>query len=172
MTSALGRLSDAEAMMLFDVLNVLPDGFLAKVDRASMGASLETRAPLLDPAVFELVWRLPPEWKVEATRGKVLLRELLWDFVPQQLVERPKQGFGIPISPWLRGPLRDWAEGLLDERRLQREGFLEADSIRDSWKKHLAGTHDCLSEIWSALVFQQWYAQQRHPQSSGDLRAA
>jgi asparagine synthase (glutamine-hydrolysing) len=168
----LGQLNDAEAMMLFDVLNVLPDDFLVKVDRAAMGASLETRAPLLDPEIFELVWRMPVEWKVDASRGKILARELLSDFVPSRLVERPKQGFGIPISPWLRGPLREWAEDLLDQGRLRREGFLQPEPIRERWKRHLEGTHDCLSEVWSALVFQQWYADQRRPQSSRDLRAA
>jgi len=155
------QLSDAEAMMLFDTFNVLVDDFLVKVDRASMGVSLETRAPFLDPAIFEFAWRMPLAWKIGALHGKVLLRELLGELVPARLIDRPKQGFGIPLGPWLRGPLREWAESLLDERRLRSEGFLDAHRIREKWQQHLAGTHDRQNEIWSALVFQEWLANQR-----------
>ena len=154
-------ISSAEAMMLFDTLNILPDDFLVKVDRASMSVGLETRAPLLDPQVFELAWRLPLEWKLEAHSGKRALREVLHQLVPPALVERPKQGFGIPIGAWLKGPLREWAEGLLDERRLRREGFLDAQSVRGKWREHLAGTRDRQNEIWGAVVFQQWLAHNR-----------
>jgi asparagine synthase (glutamine-hydrolysing) len=157
------ELTDVEAMMLFDTLNVMADDFLVKVDRAAMGVSLETRAPLLDPALFELAWRMPMAWKVGAHSGKVLLRELLADFVPARLIDRPKQGFGIPVGPWLRGPLRDWAEALLDPQRLRAEGFLDAQRIREQWAQHLAGTHDRQNELWSALVFQEWLASQRKP---------
>jgi asparagine synthase (glutamine-hydrolysing) len=149
-------IADAEAMMLFDTLNVLPDDFLVKVDRASMSVSLEARSPLLDPNLFELAWRMPLAWKLGANTGKLLLREVLYEFVPPAIVDRPKQGFGIPVGAWLKGPLRDWAEALLDERRLRREGFLDARSIRRKWSEHLAGTHDRQSEIWGAVVFQEW----------------
>jgi asparagine synthase (glutamine-hydrolysing) len=148
----------AEAMMLFDTLNILPDDFLVKVDRASMSVSLETRAPLLDPVVFELAWRLPLDWKLQANSGKRALREVLHRYVPAAIVERPKQGFGIPVGSWLKGPLRDWAESLLDERRVRREGFLDPTSVRRKWQEHLAGTHDRQNEIWGAVVFQEWLA--------------
>ena len=151
-------LPPAEAMMLFDTLNILPDDFLTKVDRASMAVSLETRAPFLDPQVFELAWRMPLAWRIGANTGKLMLRELLRDFVPAAIIERPKQGFGIPVGAWLKGPLRPWAEELLDERRLRREGYLSPGPIRRKWAEHLAGTHDRQSEIWAAVVFQEWVA--------------
>lgn len=154
----LASLPPAEAMMLFDTLNILPDDFLTKVDRASMATSLETRAPLLDPRLFEFAWRLPLEWRISASVGKLLLREVLREFVPDEIVDRPKQGFGIPVGSWLKGPLRPWAESLLDERRLRHEGYLSPGPIRRKWAEHLAGTHDRQSEIWAAVVFQEWLA--------------
>jgi asparagine synthase (glutamine-hydrolysing) len=157
----LASLPPAEAMMLFDTLNILPDDFLTKVDRASMAVSLETRAPFLDPRLFEFAWRLPLEWRISATAGKLLLREVLRRFVPGEIVDRPKQGFGIPVGSWLKGPLQDWAESLLDERRLRREGYLSPGPIRSKWAEHLAGTHDRQSEIWAAVVFQEWLAGHR-----------
>jgi asparagine synthase (glutamine-hydrolysing) len=154
----LGALPPAEAMMLFDTLNILPDDFLTKVDRASMAVSLETRAPLLDPEVFEFAWRMPLEWRISGNIGKVLLREALRELVPDEIVERPKQGFGIPVGSWLKGPLRPWAESLLDERRLRQEGYLSPGPIRRKWAEHLAGTHNRQNEIWAVVVFQEWLA--------------
>ncbi|HVN44313.1 MAG TPA: asparagine synthase (glutamine-hydrolyzing) [Steroidobacteraceae bacterium] len=151
-------LAPAESMMLFDTLNILADDFLVKVDRASMSVSLETRAPFLDPELFEFAWRMPLEWKLGPRTGKILLREVLNEFVPAAIVERPKHGFGIPVAQWLKGPLRDWAEALLDERRLREEGFLSPGPIRRKWAEHLAGTHDRQNEIWCAIVFQEWLA--------------
>lgn len=158
MSGWLASLPPAEAMMLFDTLNILPDDFLTKVDRASMAMSLETRAPLLDPGLFEFVWRLPLEWRISTDVGKLLLREVLRELVPDEIVDRPKQGFGIPVGSWLKGPLRAWAESLLDERRLRREGYLSPGPIRRKWAEHLAGTHDRQNEIWAAIVFQEWLA--------------
>jgi asparagine synthase (glutamine-hydrolysing) len=154
-------LPDAEAMMLFDTLNILPDDFLVKVDRAAMSVGLETRAPLLDPRLFEFAWRIPLTWKLGAHSGKLFMRELLSELVPARLVDRPKQGFSVPVGRWLKGPLRDWAEALLDERRLRSEGFLAPQSVRRKWAEHLAGTHDRQNEIWSAVVFQEWLASTR-----------
>jgi asparagine synthase (glutamine-hydrolysing) len=154
----LASLPPAEAMMLFDTLNILPGDFLTKVDRASMAVSLETRAPFLDPDLFEFAWRLPLEWRIGPSAGKIMLREVLRGFVPTEIADRPKQGFGIPVGVWLKGPLRPWAESLLDERRLRQEGFLSPGPIRRKWAEHLAGTHDRQSEIWAAVVFQDWLA--------------
>jgi asparagine synthase (glutamine-hydrolysing) len=154
----LASLPPAEAMMLFDTLNILPGDFLAKVDRASMAVSLETRAPFLDPDLFEFAWRLPLEWRIGPSAGKLMLREVLRGLVPAEIVARPKQGFGIPVGVWLKGPLRPWAESLLDESRLRQEGFLSPGPIRRKWAEHLAGTHDRQSEIWAAVVFQEWLA--------------
>jgi asparagine synthase (glutamine-hydrolysing) len=159
-------LPPAESMMLFDTLNILADDFLVKVDRASMSVSLETRAPFLDPELFEFAWRMPLEWKLGPRAGKLLLREVLRQFVPDTIVERPKQGFGIPVGQWLKGPLRDWAEALLDEQRLREEGFLSPELIRRKWAEHLAGTHDRQNEIWCAIVFQEWLANSRCRQAA------
>lgn len=154
----LNSLPPAEAMMLFDTLNILPGDFLTKVDRASMAVSLETRAPFLDPNLFEFAWRLPLEWRIGSSAGKIMLREILRGLVPAEIVSRPKQGFGIPVGLWLKGPLRSWAESLLEEGRLRREGYLSPEPIRRKWAEHLAGTHDRQSEIWAAVVFQEWLA--------------
>ena len=159
-------LSYAESMMVFDTLNILVDDFLVKVDRASMSVSLETRAPFLDPELFEFAWRMPLEWRMNARTGKLLLREVLQEFVPAAIVERPKQGFGIPVGNWVKGPLRDWAESLLDERRLREEGFLAPAPIRRKWAEHLAGTHDRQNEIWCAIVFQEWLANTRESRAT------
>ncbi len=163
-------LATAESMMLFDTLNILADDFLVKVDRASMSVGLETRAPFLDPELFEFAWRMPLGWRMNANTGKLLLREVLNEFVPSAIVERPKQGFGIPVGAWVKGPLRDWAEALLDERRLRQEGFLAPAPIRRKWAEHLAGTHDRQNEIWCAIVFQEWLADARaHARTAGRL---
>jgi asparagine synthase (glutamine-hydrolysing) len=159
--SWLASLPPAEAMMLFDTLNILPGDFLTKVDRAAMAVSLETRAPFLDPELFEFAWRLPLEWRIRPSLGKIMLREVLRGLVPAEIVARPKQGFGIPVGTWLKGPLRPWAESLLDERRLRQEGFISPGPIRRKWAEHLAGTHDRQSEIWAAVVFQEWLAGRR-----------
>jgi len=165
-------LSYAESMMVFDTLNILVDDFLVKVDRASMSVGLETRAPFLDPELFEFAWRMPLPWRLNARTGKLLLREVLQEFVPAAIVERPKQGFGIPVGAWVKGPLRDWAESLLDEGRLREEGFLAPAPIRRKRAEHLAGTHDRQNEIWCAIVFQEWLANTRESRASALSTAA
>jgi len=151
----------AERMMLFDLLGYLPDDILAKVDRASMGTSLEVRAPLLDHRVVEFAWRLPINQKIRTGVSKWLLRQVLERHVPRALFERPKHGFGVPIDSWLRGPLRDWAEDLLSEQRLQREGFLDPAPVRAALREHVQGRRNNQYQLWTVLMFQSWLDQQQ-----------
>jgi asparagine synthase (glutamine-hydrolysing) len=149
----------AEQMMLLDTLSYLPDDILVKVDRASMAVALEVRAPLLDHRVLEFAWRLPLSMKLQESRGKVVLRTVLQRYLPRELFERPKAGFAVPLNQWLRGPLRDWAENLLDEQRLRREGYLNPEPIRNVWQALLRGSSEWAyggELLWSVLMFQAW----------------
>ncbi len=146
----------ARRMMYLDTLGYLPGDILTKVDRAAMSASLETRVPLLDHRLVAFAWRLPVEFLIRGGRGKHLLRRVLHRQVPAELVERPKMGFAVPLDSWLRGPLRDWAEALLEPSRLRREGFLDPAPIRQRWREHLSGRRNWQYHLWGVLMFQAW----------------
>ena len=146
-----------QRMMYFDMITYLPDDILVKVDRAAMGVSLETRIPILNHHVVEYAWKIPLELKVHNGKGKWILRNILSKYIPEKLYDRPKKGFSLPIGKWLLGPLRDWAEDLLDEKELAEQGLLNVPLVIEKWNSHKAENRDSSRYLWSVLMFQSWY---------------
>lgn len=147
-------------MEYYDCVTYLPDDIMVKLDRASMGVSLEARVPILDHRVVEFSWRLPLSMKIKRYNGKWLLRQVLYKYVPKNLVDRPKMGFAVPIDSWLRGELREWCEDLLNEKRLCEGGFLNPRPIRKAWAEHLSGVRNWHDQLWVVLSLQAWLAAQ------------
>jgi asparagine synthase (glutamine-hydrolysing) len=147
-----------ERMQFIDLVSYLPDGILTKLDRASMAIALEARVPLLDHRLVEFAWALPRRAKLRDGTSKWLLRQVLYRYVPPALIERPKMGFAIPLAEWLRGPLRDWAETLLDEQRLRESGLVNAGRVRALWKQHIDGRRNHQHLLWDILMLEAWRA--------------
>ena len=142
--------------MYLDTITYLPGDILAKVDRASMAVSLESRIPMLDHRLAEFVWHIPLSMKIRGSSTKWLSRQLLYNYVPRKLIERPKMGFAIPFGDWLRTGMRDWAENLLAENRLRSDGYFDPRPIRKMWLEHLSGKFNWQYLLWDILMFQAW----------------
>jgi asparagine synthase (glutamine-hydrolysing) len=157
-------------MMYADLIAYLPDDILVKVDRASMGVSLEARVPFLDHRVIEFAWRIPLQFKLHRGITKWILRQVLYRYVPRQLVDRPKSGFAVPVSTWLRGPLREFGEDMLAESRLRQDGWFDPRIVRTLWREHLQGRRNWEQPLWSLLIFQAWLAEQNAHSARLDQR--
>lgn len=151
-----GKLHDYQLMSLIDLTNYLPDDILVKVDRASMSVGLEARVPILDHRVVEFAARIPVNMKIRDGLSKCLLRRVLYKYVPQHLIERPKQGFAVPLERWFAGPLRNWVEDTLSDKAPISNNYLDADVVKKIRQEHFSGKPNWASTIWSILMFQSW----------------
>ncbi len=145
-----------EQMQYLDTTGYLADDILTKVDRASMAVSLETRVPILDHRVIEMAWGLPMSMKYRNGQGKWVLRQILKQYIPEHLINRTKMGFSVPLASWLRGPLREWGESLLEKPRLDAQGLLNSTVIHEKWQQHQRGERNWQNQIWNVLMFQAW----------------
>ena len=152
----LTNLNNHQTMMALDQITYLPNDILVKVDRTSMASSMEARVPFLDHRLIEYSWKIPYSLKFRNGKSKWILRKILKNYVPENLTERPKMGFGIPLNDWLRGPLREWAESLLNENKLSQEGYFNPKLIREKWEDYLSSKNKLLYDLWNVLIFQAW----------------
>ena len=154
------KISKIERMMIKDLVGYLPTDILTKIDRTSMAVSLETRTPFLDKEIVKFALTLPLEFKIKADVGKSVLRDVLYKYVPRNMIERPKMGFGVPLSEWMRGELRDWCEDLINEKKLKEDGFFNSKLIRKKWNEHLKGlgiTKQSLNRVLKILIDEKNY---------------
>lgn len=149
-------LDHIEKMLAYDLITYLPTDILTKVDRAAMSVSLETRLPFLDRDVIRFSSSMPINLKIRNGVTKWALREVLYKYVPKELVNKPKMGFAVPLAAWLRGPLRDWGESMLNEKRLSQEGYFDVEFVRNKWLKHLSCKENHEHQLWNVLMFQAW----------------
>ena len=156
------NLNSQEQMMVTDFVTYLPDDILVKIDRAAMSLSLETRTPFLDHQLIEYVLKIPHSLKFKDGNGKWILKKILNQYVPKKFTARPKMGFAVPLDTWLRGPLRDWVENLINENRLKQEGYFNHSLIRKKWKEHLSGKKNWHSDLWDVLMFQAWIDENKY----------
>lgn len=145
-----------DQMMIFDTISYLPGDILTKMDRAAMSVSLETRIPFLDHNIYEFAWRLNDKYKIRNNVGKWILRQTLYGYVPQNLVDRPKMGFSVPIGDWIRGPLKVWAEDLLQDSNIKEQGYYNSNFVKKIWDEHKSGKKNWDYQLWNILMFQQW----------------
>ena len=150
------ELGNIENMMLADQLSYLPNDILVKGDRAAMSQSLETRSPFLDHHLSDFAWSTPLEWRIKNNKGKHILRDILYKHVPKKLIDRPKQGFGLPVNEWIRGPLKDWAINLVDKKNLPKDGFINGELARKILNEHLSHKRNWDYRLWPILMWQQW----------------
>jgi asparagine synthase (glutamine-hydrolysing) len=150
------NMTDIDRMMYLDLLSYLPGDILTKVDRASMAVSLETRLPFLDHRLIEFAWSLPNEYKYNNGQTKWILKEVLNKYIPKNLYDRPKQGFGIPINEWLKGSLKEWGEDLLSEQNIKEQGYFDVKQVREKWSQHQSGKSNWQHQLWNVLMFQSW----------------
>ena len=137
-------------------MTYLPDDLLVKLDRASMAVALEARTPFLNHDLVKFAWSLPSSFKIQGDIGKCVLRDVLYKYIPRGLFNRPKHGFEPPLADWLRGPLRDWAEDLLEPDKISSDGWLDPEPVQAIWDEHLKGHRNWQFELWNVLMLQAW----------------